>query len=369
MTDTALVSGGFDYGAFDAEVVDELREAAIHIRARGHEHASALVDIGTTLSRVKDKVGHGRWGSWLLIEFSMSVSTAERYMRVAKWAADKIVTVTNLQPSTLYILSAKSTPPSVVQEVLDRVEANDPISERELRRTLASTKKKRAEDATMPPHHPGGAPPAREEEPQLQGFEGEGLERESAKAAVLLLRESLGDDFHNFVKLWEDAGSAFTSALRDLAAAATGEMVEAAEPELTLDPGSQLQVDDAEQQPTASLELSSTVLQQPDEPELTTTAKFDELDERSASPDVPAAEPDGFDDGGLMAICESLKPNTKKRARWWIERGCPVGVDPDEAISMTERLAPFRAAARKATPEHRQRFFELSAVVASPWAA
>ena len=121
------------------------------------------------------------------------------------------------------------------------------------------------------------------------------------------------------MKLWKDAGSAFTSALRDLAAAATGEMVEAAEPELTLDPGSQLQVDDAEQQPTASLELSSTVLQQPDEPELTTTAKFDGLDERSASPDVPAAEPDGFGDGGLMAIWESLKPNTKTRARWWID--------------------------------------------------
>ena len=98
----------------------------------GRSLASALVDIGTTLSRVKDKVGHGRWGSWLLIEFSMSVSTAERYMRVAKWAADKIVTVTNLQPSTLYILSAKSTPPSLAHEVLNRLEANDPISEKDL---------------------------------------------------------------------------------------------------------------------------------------------------------------------------------------------------------------------------------------------
>src|SRR5438105_3421812 len=99
MSDTALISDEFDYRHYDASVADELRAAADHIRGRGHDQVSAIIDIGTTLSRVKKKVGHGRWGPWLLIEFSMSVSTADRYTRVAKWAADKLVTVTNLQPS------------------------------------------------------------------------------------------------------------------------------------------------------------------------------------------------------------------------------------------------------------------------------
>jgi hypothetical protein len=318
MTGTHLTDGGFDYGAYDAEVMDELREAAIHIRARGHEHASALIEIGTTLSRVKDKVGHGRWGSWLLIEFSMSVSTAERYMRVAKWAADKIVTVTNLQPSTLYVLSAKSTPAALGQEVLDQVKANKPISEKDLRHQLASKRKKKraaeeeerhgvTEGITMPAHCQDGAPPPREEEPQPQAFEGQKLEREAANAAVLMLRDSLGDDFRYFVKLWEDAGGAFPAALRNLAAV-PGEVVEAAEADPTPDPAPSPPIVGTEQRPTAPPRSITQPDQAPGDED--TAERPVEADQQptvepkplsESPPDVPVAEPETDSSPGTVA--------------------------------------------------------------------
>jgi len=58
-------------------------------------------------------------------------------------------------------------------------------------------------------------------------------------------------------------------------------------------------------------------------------------------------------------IFETLKPNTQKRARWWIERGCPDPDTEDGSVLITEALSKFRIAARKAGPEERQRFLEM----------
>jgi hypothetical protein len=258
MTDTIPSCAEFDYGQYEPEVADELRQVADRIRSRCQDQIAAIVHIGKELNEVKKKVGHGNWGSWLKTEFAMSVATADRYVRAAVFA-DKFVTVTNLQPSTLYVLSAKSTPAALQQEVLDKLGANKPISEKDLRLQIASARKATrtaealrgaaAEGTAMPAQD--GTPPAREE-PQPQAFEGQKLEREAANAAVRMLSDRLGDDFRNFVKLWEDAGSAFTSALRDFAAEAKGEMVEAAKAEPTPHPAPSPPIVKTEQQPTGS---------------------------------------------------------------------------------------------------------------------
>jgi hypothetical protein len=237
-------------------------------------------------------------------------------MRVAAWAADKIVTVTNLQPSTLYVLSAKSTPAALQQEVLDKLEANKPISEKDLRRQIASAGKatRAAEEerraitdgTTMPAQ--GVAPAAREEEPQPQGVEGENLEREAANEAVLLLRKRLGDDFNDFVKLWEDAGSAFASALRESAAEAKGEMVEAAKAEPTPDPAPSPPIVETEPQPTGSQRSITQPNQVPGDENRTegpveadqqSTAEPKPLSE--GPPNSPAAEPETDSSPGTVA--------------------------------------------------------------------
>jgi hypothetical protein len=141
----AIAKPGFDYATLDPDVAGEARDAADRIRALGQRQNEAIIAIGEELVAVKDKLHHGHFGAWLKVEFGMGVSTAERYMRVAKTFAAKIVTVTNLKPSTLYLLSAKSTPAPVRQEIIKRLNGGEPISDRDVRQCVAEAIEKAAE--------------------------------------------------------------------------------------------------------------------------------------------------------------------------------------------------------------------------------
>jgi hypothetical protein len=220
MIDALPTCAEFDYGQYEPKVADELRQAAERIRSRGQDQIAAIVDIGNELNQVKNKIGHGNWGSWLESEFAMSVATANRYMRGAAFIADKrtrgkFITVTNLTPGSLFQMSAKSAPPLLVHEAVERAETNAPMSEKEFRSRLAALKEAKrtatigaATEAAQDQGNPHSAP---EHGCRLQTF---GREQEAANAAVLMLRESLGDQFPTFVALFEEAGSAFSSALR-----------------------------------------------------------------------------------------------------------------------------------------------------------
>jgi hypothetical protein len=220
MIDALPTCAEFDYGQYEPELANELRQAAERIRSRGQDQIAAIVDIGNELIQVKSKVGHGNWGSWLKSEFAMSVATANRYMRGAAFIADKrtqgkFITVTNLTPGSLFQMSAKSAPPLLVHEAVERAETSAPMSEKEFRSRLAALKEaKRAATigaATEAAQHQEDTQPASEQGTVPQGF---GRQHEAANAAVSMLRESLGDQFPTFVALFEEADIAFSSALR-----------------------------------------------------------------------------------------------------------------------------------------------------------
>src|ERR1700680_3355427 len=201
MIDALPTCAEFDYGQYEPKVADELRQAAECIRSRGQDQIAAMVDIGNQLNQVKSKVGHGNWGSWLKSQFAMSVATADRYMRGAAFIADertqgKFVTVTNLTPGLLFQMSAKSAPPLLVHEAVERAETTAPMSRKGFRSRLAALKEAKrtatigaATEAAQDQEHPHSAP---EHGGRPQTF---GREQEAANAAVLMVRESLGDQF------------------------------------------------------------------------------------------------------------------------------------------------------------------------------
>ena len=213
MTKVALNPAEVIYQEYEPDVADELRRLDDLIRARGQDHVNAIIAIGRLLDEVKGQVGHGNWGPWLSAEFSMSTSTAERYMRAARFAVEKNVTVTNLSPSTLYLLSSKSTPPSLAQDLLDRVMNSQPISESELKREINRAK----QSSHLTPRKPGELPRPRPDESLVDD------EDDPATAAVQFLRKRLSDDFLHFIELWRRAGAAFESALSKAASMASSE--------------------------------------------------------------------------------------------------------------------------------------------------
>jgi hypothetical protein len=74
---------------------------------------------------------------------------------------------------------------------------------------------------------------------------------------------------------------------------------------------------------------------------------------------APESEADSPEEP-LLPIWLGLKPNTKLRGREWVQLGCPEAPRADEAITITESLRAFRAAARASTPQQRARFLEIT---------
>jgi len=205
-------TSSFDYTPYadDDGVADELRAAAEHIRERGKVQNATISDIGSALLRVKDKVGHGSWGLWLDAEFGMSESTAERYMNVSARLGDKFVTVTKLQPTTLYKLASRTTPLAVIEQIVARAEAGNCLSNSEAN-DLLETARQDASRAAKEAKLTSGQRAARtgqqtktkhkEEKRDREAADRNAAKAAAAAAAVAMLDACMGDRAGEFVEL------------------------------------------------------------------------------------------------------------------------------------------------------------------------
>jgi Protein of unknown function (DUF3102) len=123
----------FDYHAVTPSVARFLRGQADSIR---RQCVTSILQIGKALREAKRHLSHGAFLQWVEWEVCLPARTAQAYMRVAAWAADKGATVAHLSPATLYLLSASSTPDDFVSSVLKRAEAGEYISATALRKEL-----------------------------------------------------------------------------------------------------------------------------------------------------------------------------------------------------------------------------------------
>ena len=92
----------------------------------------SIFEIGQRLITVKQRLGHGRFGSWLETEFDWDERTARRFMSVAENLKNKSDTVSeiNFAPSALYILAAPSTPEAARDEAFARAKAGESITKK-----------------------------------------------------------------------------------------------------------------------------------------------------------------------------------------------------------------------------------------------
>ncbi len=110
------------------------------IKDRLTRQVSDIIATGRDLIEVKSKLDHGRFECWLDSEFSLTNRSARLFMQAAAWAEGKTETVSDLTPSTLYLLSAPSTPQAVQCQVLDDLEAGKPVNHREVREAVDEAK-------------------------------------------------------------------------------------------------------------------------------------------------------------------------------------------------------------------------------------
>ena len=120
----------FDYTALDAPTSQFVKVQTGEIRGLMKRTVESIFEIGQRLIIVKERLGHGRFGSWLETEFDWDERTARRFMSVAenlKNKSDKLSEV-DFAPSALYVLASPSTPESARDEAFARAKAGESIT-------------------------------------------------------------------------------------------------------------------------------------------------------------------------------------------------------------------------------------------------
>jgi hypothetical protein len=146
----------FDYRNLPSAVTDFLKGQAHRIRRQA---AMSIIHIGKDLIAAKHYLPHGAFLDWVVAEVDIPARTAQAYMQVAQWAANKSASVALLPPALLYFLSASHTPESFVNNILRRVEAGEhvvlPAIREELKRLRESRLKGNPDPGrTVPPAAP-----------------------------------------------------------------------------------------------------------------------------------------------------------------------------------------------------------------------
>lgn len=121
------------YEIFPISVSNHLDEHAAIIRWLGKKAIHDIIEIGRRLSEAKKIAGHGNWLPWLEKEFGWTEQTALNFMRVHELAKSKNFLDLNLPVSALYLLAAPGTPTEAIDAVIERAEAGEKVSHRDVK--------------------------------------------------------------------------------------------------------------------------------------------------------------------------------------------------------------------------------------------
>jgi hypothetical protein len=111
----------------------DLAEHAAVIRRLGRRVITDIIEIGRRLCEAKKLVRHGDWEAWLEKEFGWSADTALNFMRVYELSKSRNFRDLNIAPSALYLLAKKSTPEPVRTESIERAEAGEAITVKDVK--------------------------------------------------------------------------------------------------------------------------------------------------------------------------------------------------------------------------------------------
>ncbi len=99
------------------------------IRQFESEALTAVAEVGAALVKVKEELGHGRFGKWLTAEVGYTARTAQNYMNVAQTFGDKPEIVSQLPKTVTYKLA--SMPDDKRKEIVGLIKdpAHPPVKE------------------------------------------------------------------------------------------------------------------------------------------------------------------------------------------------------------------------------------------------
>ncbi len=131
----------YNYTMLEPEIKIVVQQRTSEIKSLIHRSAQDIFDIGQKLIEVKEKLGHGRFVTWLNTEFNWSKSTAQRFMQVARQFKRGNFTDLNIASSALYLLASSNTSVAARQEALERATQGEIINYSAAKSIIAQHKK------------------------------------------------------------------------------------------------------------------------------------------------------------------------------------------------------------------------------------
>jgi hypothetical protein len=154
-TDNLLstASGGSPLGSSDlirsvdigrsSALSEELESVARRVRRRLKRMSGDIIEIGRELRAVKQRLERGGFLDWVETACGLSPRTAQLMMRTAEWAEGRREIVAHLEPTAIYLLAAPSTPETVRQDVLSRLQEGQTPATQVVRGMVRAAKKKK----------------------------------------------------------------------------------------------------------------------------------------------------------------------------------------------------------------------------------
>ena len=114
----------FDYDALPKKDIPFIKQTTREVHLLLERSTGDIIAIGQKLIDMKARLGHGHWRAWLQTHWPLDVSLANRWMNVARKCGQ--FPHLKIPRSTLYLLAADSTPDTLREELVRRVEAGEP---------------------------------------------------------------------------------------------------------------------------------------------------------------------------------------------------------------------------------------------------
>ncbi len=129
----------FDYDSLRKKDIPFIKQTTREVHLLLERSTGNIIAIGQKLIDMKARLGHGHWRAWLQTHWPLDVSLANRWMNVARKCGQ--FPHLKIPRSTLYLLAANSTPDTLREEFVRRVEAGErPLTLAELKAGIASNR-------------------------------------------------------------------------------------------------------------------------------------------------------------------------------------------------------------------------------------
>jgi len=131
----------FNYQEFSPDIQQFLKEKTQAIKGLMGVQIESVIKMGWELEKVKRKLKHGEFEKWLNSEFSLSTSSARKYIKTAKeFQGIQNINELNISNTAAYALAQNNTPTEVKEELIKRAREGEYITPATVKKTIKEYK-------------------------------------------------------------------------------------------------------------------------------------------------------------------------------------------------------------------------------------